>query len=47
MASVDQPRAKRNYDAQYAKLLDAPYTVHKGTKHTMKECLGLVMAFCD
>lgn len=44
---VEQPRAKHNYSAQFDKLLDGPCPIHKGTKHTMKECMGLAKAYLE
>ena len=47
IATVSQPRAKRNYDEQYQKILDGPCPLHKNTKHKMKNCLGLAKEFQD
>jgi hypothetical protein len=45
IASVAQPRPKCNYDANYEKLLDGPCLIHKGSKHTMRQCYGLTRAY--
>ena len=40
-----KPRAKRNYDEQYKKILDGLCPLHKNTKHKMKDFLGLAKEF--
>ena len=47
IAIVSQPRAKRNYDKQYQKILDGPCPLHKNAKHKMKNCLDLAKEFQD
>ena len=47
VANVNEPRAKRNYDEQYKKILDGPCPLHKNIKHKMKDCLGLAKEFQD
>jgi hypothetical protein len=47
VAAISQPRAKRNYDKQYQKILDGPCPLHKNAKHKMKNCLGLAKEFQD
>ena len=42
---VNKPRAKRNYDEQYQKILDGPCPLHKNAKHKMKNYLGLAKEF--
>ena len=45
IATVDEPRAKRNYDERYKKILDGPCPLHKNVKHKMKDCLDLAKEF--
>ena len=45
--AVNGPHAKRTYDTDYAKLLDGPCPIHKGAKHTMRECMGLAKALFE
>ena len=45
VATIDKPRAKRNYDKQYKKILEGPCPLHKNNKHKMKDCLGLAKEF--
>ena len=45
VAAVEEPRAKRNYDEQYKKILDSLCPLHKNTKHKMKDCLSLAKEF--
>ncbi|XP_066358407.1 uncharacterized protein [Miscanthus floridulus] len=47
VAIIDEPRAKRNYDEQYKKILEGPCSLHKNSKHKMKDCLGLAKEFQD
>jgi hypothetical protein len=47
IAAVSQPRAKRNYDEQYQKILDSMCPLHKNAKHKMKDCIGLAREFQD
>ena len=42
---IEEPRAKRNYDEQYKKILEGPCPLHKNSKHKMKDCLGLAKEF--
>ena len=34
--NIEQPRAKRNFNASYEELLDGPCLIHKNSKHTMR-----------
>ena len=45
VATVNEPRAKRNHDEQYKKILDGPCPLHKNAQHKMKDCLGLAKEF--
>ena len=45
--NVEQPRAKRNFNAAYEKLLDGPCPIHKDSKHTMRQCYSMAKAFRD
>ena len=47
IAAIDEPRAKRNYDEQYKKILDGLCPLHKNARHKMKGCLGLANEFQD
>ena len=45
VAAVNEPRAKRNYNEQYKKILDGLCPLHKNVKHKMKDCLGSAREF--
>ena len=43
--NVEQPRAKRNFNATYEKLPDGPCPIHKNNMNTMRQCYGMAKAF--
>ena len=45
--NIEQPHAKRNFNAAYEELLDGPCLIHKNSKHTMRQCHGMAKAFRD
>ena len=45
--NIEQPRAKRNFNAAYEKLLDGPCPIHNDSMHTMRQCYGMAKALRD
>ena len=45
VATIDEPRAKCNYNEQYKKILEGPCPLHKNSNHKMKDYLGLAKEF--